>query len=239
MDGKLIRNLSLATNVFLVVILSVSFMWTLKMRRKHIQARTQAKELKRVNNDYETFINSTLSANRHVGTKFPKIEMIDVKGRIISTDFEKKRGGVILLFDSNACQACLNTQLKMLREIYAQTKDPSELSVYGFTNASSSVIKRQARALGLEYSLIYDKDNMLLNTPLSKQTPIVFIVDSENTIIQCHTPVIGKPHMSALFYNEAQPHLNLSKSLFSLSGVKIVEVITNQFNSDHIKHLLF
>ena len=99
--------------------------------------------------------------------------------------------------------------------------------------------KRRTLTFGLEYSVVSLEENSLLGNSLGERTPVVFVVDSNNTIIRCHTPVIDRPHFSILFYNEIQPHLDLSKSLFNLTGVPLVDVVRNDFDSSELKHLLF
>lgn len=238
-NGSRLKTASIIANVLLVILLVASFVRMLKLRNMRREYRTEIRELRSTRREYETFIANSIGENRYIGGQFPKFSGKDVEGRKFSTDFTSRKAAIIFLYEWGTCQPCLITQLKVLQYIHSNLEDPDTISIYAFTNESPAMAKRRTRTFGLEYSVVSLEDKSLLENPLGERTPVVFVVDSNNTIIRCHTPVIDKPHFSILFYNEIQPHLELTKSLFKLTGTLLVDVVRNEFDSSELQHLLF
>ena len=128
----------------------------------------------------------------------------------------------------------------MLQHIMDSLKIPDDLPIYVFSNTPSVLLNRRARVFDLGYSFVSDTTGVLLRSPFSEYSPIVFFVNRENTIVQCHVPVRDMPHLSALFYNELQPYLELSKPLFEcFNGYSILSAIRNEFDASGIMDLLY
>ena len=151
--------------------------------------------------NYEAYIGSTHISGKLVGHPFP-ITTIEVsQGDTFQTDFSGNKAGLVMLFEPMSCQPCLELLLKTLQHIHTDLKDPVEVPIYGIAlNFTPKELSTYKRAFKLEYQLggLLQKDALPLR--LVEHTPIVFLVDSNNTILQCHSPVIGKEHFSAHFF---------------------------------------
>ena len=201
-----IKILSLSTNLIFGLLLTLSLAWIWKTRQAPIEAAEANKAFEGYGTVYEKYIESSLRSSSRLGIEFPKVEMVDIEGRKISTDFSDKKGGIILLFSPQACQPCLITQLKILQFIYSRLKSPSELPIYAFANSPVFQIKRFTRAFGLEYPLVSDTEEVLFTTSFSQFTPVVFLINQDNTIVDCHIPAVGQSNFSVLFYNTLIGH---------------------------------
>ena len=91
--------------------------------------------------------------------------------------------------------------LRTLQHIHTNLKDPVEVPIYGIAlNFTPKILPDYKRAFKLEYQLGVPLQKDAFTLRLVEHTPIVFLVDSNNTILQCHSPVIGKEHFSAHFF---------------------------------------
>jgi peroxiredoxin len=246
--NNLLRNLSLGANLLLLALLCLLVGWVWKERQLYIRVLDQTDKQQKIIGTYEEFINTTLNADTYVGRPFPKLNMIDVQNRPVSTDFAQKKSGLVLLFKPKACQPCLTTQLKVLQHIYDELENPEELPIYAFSDEPPEEVRRFTRAFDLEYPLISDAEGKIVDSDLAQTTPIVFLVDRENKITKCHIPSTGKSEHSILFYNQLRRiHLagNLhiamdqSSTSFGLGGVPFVQVVRNEYDNSQVRHLLY
>ena len=199
----------------------------------------------RFNTAYEIYIDGILHADGFVGMTFPKVELADLHGRVVSTDFSGRSGGLVLLFYPTSCQACVITQLKSFQRIYEGIEYPEEFPLYAIAKSTPEAITRFTRPFGLEYNLAADPKGLLLDAPLAKVTPIVFLVNGNNTVIGCHVPSKGKPEQSMVFYEniyrrQIGRHLRVDTRLpyVASKDIRPIDMIRNEFAPKHVAHLL-
>lgn len=247
--NTLVRNLSLVCNVLLVVSLAgvTGILW--KTKAQQAAVREEALEGHKTIVRYESFINSVMAAGTYVGLPFPKLDLQNLEGEPISTDFSGRKGALVLLFKAESCEACLVTQLKTLQRLHDVLEDPGQFPILGISSAPVEVIQRFARAFGLEYDLAPDSEGILVDDRgLGRQTPAVFLVDANNRISVAHVPSPGKPEFSILFYNQIRSYqmerilrvpLDHERASFGLGKVPFVQVIRNDYDKGRVEDLLY
>lgn len=234
-----VRNVSLAINIVLGVLVLTAGGWIWQSGQGKTGSGTSDPK---VIPTYESYINYSLMAKRLVGRPFPKWAGRDIKDRPVSTDFSGKKGGIVLVFKPATCQPCLIMQLKSLQHTLEALEDSSEISICGFSDAPASEVKRFTRAFALGYPVVSDSSGSLMHSELVEHTPVVFLVDEANTIIDCHVPCPGKPEFSLLWYNFLRQDLpeklgarvRIEESSFGLKGVPFVDVIRNEFDATNL-----
>lgn len=243
-----VHHLSLFGNVLLVVGLALAAGWMWKGRQSYAAVEQTSKQHDRRNEIYETFINNIMYADTFVGRAFPKMELVDIQGRKVSTDFSDKKAGLVLLLTDKSCQPCLTAQLKATQRIYDSLSDPQQFPIYAVFKAPAGQITRLTRAFNLQYPLIADEQGALVNDDLAETAPIVYFVNKDNAIVKCHVPQIGTPVFSMLFYQQLhtvqlQKHLNIgvrpNKADFGLGEYEFVDILMNQFDHPEIRMLLW
>lgn len=242
------RNLSLLGNVCLIILLALAASWLWKTRRSHTDVLAASKRHEMVSKTYEAFINSSVYAATFVGRPFPIVELTDITGRTVSTDFSNGKGAIVILLSDKSCQPCLIAQLKSARRVHNALGQPEDLPIYAFFKAPLDHVKRLTRAFNLEYTLISDMDEVLVNEDLAPATPIVYLVNRDNVVTQCHIPSPGKPEFSILFFhqtlvNQLRDQLGLTldkeKPDFGLSGTLYLDVITSDFDKSGVEELFY
>ena len=182
-----------------------------------------------------------------MGKSFPVVEMVDIDGNTVKTDFFSVKAALVLLFDPAECQPCLNTQLKALQFIHSRLRSPEEFPVYAYAKASASGLKRYRRAFDITFPLISDLEGVVIDPSLTDYTPVVYLVGPDNQILDCHRPVLNKSEFSVLFYNQTIGHqirdnlkvgIDLKNSPFSMSGTSLLDVIRNQYDDSKLKYFL-
>ena len=137
-----IRKMSLILNVLLSVFLLVALFGIWKLRNTNARRWEEIRELRKVNADYKEHINVSTYASNFQGQEFPKLQLKNINGDWISTDFSKTGKGLVLVFKPRDCQPCLITQIKLLEHVY-QNQDPSKrFPIYAFANCSCRSIKK-------------------------------------------------------------------------------------------------
>ena len=225
--------------------LSISINWIYLLKKKYQVQKIEFFKTKEKSEKYERFIDNLFFENSYEGVEFPKVKIVDVDGQLISTDFTKKRGAMVLFFDPSSCQACLNTQLRLIEYFYRCLKEPQDWAVYTFGQFESNQLRRYKKIFNLTHSVAsYNKDIPLKQKSLLKFTPIIFVVNSNNKIIKTHLPVKNQPWFSVIFFHLVSGNFEFSKPLFDghLNRKRITEILNNEIDnitSEFFTTLLF
>ena len=237
-----IRKMSLILNVLLSVFLLVALFGIWKLRNTNARRWEEIRELRKVNADYKEHINVSTYASNFQGQEFPKLQLKNINGDWISTDFSKTGKGLVLVFKPRDCQPCLITQIKLLEHVY-QNQDPSKrFPIYAFANAPAEVLKKFKKSFDLHYELLPDTENMLFqNELLTRRTPAIFVVNKKNIITHCHLPSKDRPQNTVLFFAVIQRYLPLQKPLLNdhLKGVTYSQIIAKDFDTDPLSTLIY
>lgn len=228
-----LRKMSLILNILLSVLLVVALFGIWKLRNTNSGHWKTIRELRIENADYKEHINTSTYASNYQGQEFPKLQLKNINGDWISTDFSETGKGLVLVFKPQDCQPCLITQIKLLEHVY-QNQDPAKrFPIYAFANASAGVLKRYKRSFNLHYELLPDTENMLFqNKVLTHRTPAIFVVNKKNIITHCHLPSKDRPQNTVLFFGVIQKHLRLQKPLLNdhLKGLIYSQIIAKDFD---------
>ena len=215
------------------------------MKVAFVETEEAMERAQRFNAAYEIYIDGIQHAGGFVGMQFPKVELAGLHGRMVSTDFSGSSGGLVLLFYPTSCQACVITQLKSFQRIYEGIEFPQEFALYAIAKSKPGAIARFTRPFGLAYTLAADPEGLLLDAPLARVTPVVFLVNANNTIIGCHAPSKGRPEQSIIFYENAYKrqigrHLQVATRLpyVGSKDIRPIDLIRNEFDPRRIAHLL-
>ena len=237
-----IRKMSLILNILLSVFLLVALFGIWKLRDTNARRWEEIRELRKVNADYKEHINASTNAFNYQGQEFPKLQLKNINGDWISTDFSKSGKGMVLVFKPQDCQPCLITQIKLLEHVY-QNQDPSKrFPIYAFANAPAGVLKKIKKSFDLHYELLPDTENMLFqNELLTRRTPAIFVVNKENIVTHCHLPSKDRPQNTVLFFAVIQRYLPLQKSLLNdhLKGVTYSQIIAKDFDTDSLSTFIY
>ncbi len=237
-----IRKISLVLNILLFVFLLVALFGIWKLRNTNSGHWKTIRDLRQVNADYKAHINASTYASNYQGQEFPKLQLKNINGDWISTDFSKTGKGLVLVFKPQDCQPCLITQIKLLEHVY-QNQDPEKrFPIYAFANAPAGVLKRYKRSFNLHYELLPDTKNMLFqNELLTHRTPAIFVVNKKNIITHCHLPSKDRPQNTVLFFGVIQKHLRLQKSLLNdhLKGLTYSQIIAKDFDTDPLSTFIY
>ncbi len=151
--------------------------------------------------NYRLYIDTTYRDGKLIGRPFPIIDIETGRGNTIQVDFSKKKGGLVMLSDITSCQPCAEMLLNTLNYIYKNIEDPMEFPIYGIAiNTSQNTIAEYKRSFKIEYTLGVLIQEGVLSPQLTENTPIIFLVGPNNTILHCHNPTFGKEQFSALFF---------------------------------------
>ena len=212
------------------------------MRNTNALRWKEIRELRKENADYKEHINTSTYASNYQGQEFPKLQLKNINGDWISTDFSKTGKGLVLVFKPRDCQPCLITQIKLLEHVY-QNQDPSKrFPIYAFANAPAGVLKKFKKSFDLHYELLPDTENTLFqNKVLTHRTPAIFVVNKKNIITHCHLPSKGRPQNTVLFFAVIQRYLPLQKSLLNdhLKGVTYSQIIAKDFDTAPLSTLIY
>ena len=237
-----IRKMSLILNILLSVFLLVALFGIWKLRNTNARRWEEIRELRKENADYKEHINTSTYASNFQGQEFPKLQLKNINGDWISTDFSETGKGLVLVFKPRDCQPCLITQIKLLEHVY-QNQDPSKrFPIYAFANASVEVLKKFKKSFDLHYELLPDTENMLFQDKvLTHRTPAIFVVNKKNIITHCHLPSKDRPQNTVLFFGVIQRHLSLQKPLLNdhLKGVTYSQIIAKDFDIDPLSTLIY
>lgn len=195
--------------------------------------------------NYEAYINSSYRDGRLVGHSLPVAPIQVSRGDAIQMDFSGNKGGLVMFFEPMSCQPCMELLLRTLQHIHSKLKDPGEFPIYGIAlNFTPEGLPDYKRAFKLKYQLGALLQEDALSHHLVEHTPMVFLVDSNNTILQCHSPVIGKEQFSAYFFYELVfnrlPFLEVNiegfedSPLRKLKGSSFLEVIKGNYDRDSL-----
>lgn len=191
--------------------------------------------------NYQTYVVSTYQDNQLVGHSFPVVPIHTVRGDTVHTDFSGTRAGLVLLFDPFSCQPCLELVLKALHHIHDNLRDSTQLTIYAISNTALSQISQYRRAFKLKYQLGIPIQTEGMNH-FFERTPMIFLIDSHNTILQCHRPIYNKDQFTTLFFEELVfnhlPALQVNIEGFAesplrkLVGLTLLDVIKGQHTFD-------
>lgn len=237
-----IRKMSLILNILLSVLLLVALFGIWKLRNTNARRWEEIRELRKENVDYKEHINTSTYASNYQGQEFPKLQLKNINGDWISTDFSETGKGLVLVFKPRDCQPCLITQIKLLEHVY-QNQDPSKrFPIYAFANATPEELKKFKKSFDLHYELLPDTENMLFQDKVfTHRTPAIFVVNKQNTITHCHLPSKDRPQNTVLFFAVIQRHLPLQKPLLNdhLKGVTYSQIIAKDFDTDPLYTLIY
>ena len=176
--------------------------------------------------NYRTYAISTFKANEWVGQSFPVIPL-KTADDTLHTDFAGTQGGLVVLFDPSSCQPCLELVLEALQHVYDRLEAPAQFPIYALSSTSSAA-EQFVRAFKLKYRLgtLPPIEDGAYNA-LLERTPVVFLVDSRQTILQCHYPLYGRDQFTQLFFWKLVsihlPALEINTAQFADSPLKKLE----------------
>ena len=222
-------KLLVLASLLLLVLLTAFVVWIVKMR---ISNRLSHQEDSIPANEY--YLNSIWQDMKWNGYSFPVIPIQLVRGPTAHTDFTDKKGGLILLFELNDCQPCLELLLEGLQHIQNNLKDSDQFPIYAIaqsdTNASDPVYQLSGyrRAFKLNYLIGIPTQNDL---PFFERTPLLFLVNSNNTIVQAHHPVSRRNEQFSLLFlvelvSNYLPMLGLNMEGFENSPLRQIQNIS-------------
>ena len=237
-----IHKISLILNILISICLLVALFGIWKVRNTNVRRWEEIRELRKENADYKEHINASTYASNYQGQEFPKLQLKNINGDWISTDFSKTGKGLVLVFKPQDCQPCLITQIKLLEHVYQNQDPPKRFPIYAFANAPAGVLKRYKRSFNLHYELLPDTENMLFqNELLTHRTPAIFVVNKKNIITHCHLPSKDRPQNTVLFFGVIQKHLRLQKPLLNdhLKGLTYSQIIAKEFEIDSLSTFIY
>ncbi len=243
-----IKNMSLVANIFLTVLLGISIVILgivlYKSEKEITQIKNKNKALEEERFLYEEMIVANIILTRsYLGIEFPKINFNNLNGEEISTDLSNKAGGLVLLFSTGRCQPCLNAQLKILSHIQKSLKSPRDFQIVAISDEMPSTLRKYEDAFSISFSMVSDRERALLreNSIFGERTPLVLYINTDNIIVKAHIPIPENPRLSALFFNEIQGSLPVKNPLFNsyFRGVKIIDILRNNVDTEPIHQLLF
>lgn len=229
-----IHKISLILNILLSVFLLVALFGIWKLRNTNSGHWEEIRDLRKETADYKEHINTSTYASNYQGQEFPKLQLKNINGDWISTDFSKTGKGLVLVFSPQDCQPCLITQIKLLAHVYQNQDSSKRFPIYAFANVPAGVLKRYKRSFNLHYELLPDTENMLFtNKVLTHRTPAIFVVNKKNIITHCHLPSKDRPQNTVLFFGVIQKHLPLQKPLLNdhLKGLTYSQIIAKDFDT--------
>ena len=235
---------SLVVNLLLAVLLILSFYFIYKLDTEDND--NGSSQQSRITEYYEKLMAIDYISDRLIGSQFPRLATTDINGHQVSTDMatSHKQGALVLVFNLRACQPCLTSQLKILNHAYDRLDDSDQFQIIAIAEGRLYDIKRMILKYKLQFPFVVDPDHQFFNTQnyaLYANTPIVFLIDQDNRIMQCHIPLFNRPIISALFYSEIQRFLPLNSPLFDsyLEHINIVDIIRENFDTKPISDLVY
>lgn len=151
----------------------------------------------------QIFLLNVYKSTMIVGQHFPRAPIQTVHGDTVHINFSKKKGGLVLLFDPTSCQPCLELVLNGLQHIHDNLIDSTEFPIYALSkDISLERLWQVRRAFRLDYQLGIITENDILPDIFFEQTPLIILVDDNNTILQCHYPIYGKEQFSIIFFTK-------------------------------------
>ena len=176
--------------------------------------------------NYRTYAISTFRSNWWVGQSFPVIPL-QATGDTVRTDFAETQGGLVVLFDPTSCQPCLESVLKSLQHIYDHLDNPARFPIYAISSTPLMAVQ-YARAFKLKYQLgTLPSDDNGTYDHLLERTPVIFLIDSRQTILQAHYPLVGREQFTQLFFwklvSIQLPALEINTDRFADSPLKKLE----------------
>ena len=214
MQTKTLLKLSAFANLVQLVALAVVVIWS---------GQTYLVDLR----NYRTYAISTFKANQWVGQSFPVIPLRTAQGDIKYTSFAGTQGGIVVLFNPASCQSCLELVLETLQHVYDRLDDPAQLPVYALSPMPSAAAQF-SRAFKLKYQLgTLPSDENGTYDHFLERTPVIFLMDSRQTILQCHYPLVGRDQFTQLFFWKLVsihlPALKVNTDRFADSPLKKLE----------------
>ena len=237
-----IRKMSLILNILLSIFLLVALFGIWKLRNTNARRWEEIRDLRKENADYKEHINASTYASNFQGKEFPKLQLKNINGDWISTDFSKTGKGLVLVFKPRDCQPCLITQIKLLEHVYQSQNPEKRFPIYAFANAPPEVLKKFKKSFDLHYELLPDTENMLFqNKEFTRRTPAIFVVNKKNIITHCHLPSKDRPQNTVLFFGVIQRHLPLQKPLLNnhLKGLAYSQIVAKEFDTAPLSKFIY
>ena len=247
--GSLVINLLLAA----LLILSFYVIYKLNSEDSNSNSGLSQQRLLHIVEYYEKLVVVDYISDRLIGSQFPRIATTDINGNQISTDIvtahnnkPQRQGALILVFNLGGCQPCLTSQMKILNHAYNLLDDSDQFQIIAFAKAEGQLynIKRMVLKYKLRFPFVVDSDHQFFNTQnssLYEKTPIVFLIDQDNRIVQCHIPLFKRPIISALFYREIQRFMPLKTPLFNMyfEHINLTDILRENFDTKPISDLVY
>ena len=213
MQRRTLLKLLVATNLLQLVALAVVVAWFGKIHLVDIR-------------NYRTYVINTFKATSWVGQSFPVIPF-QTEGETAHTDFTKPQGGLVLLFDPTSCQPCLELVLETLQHVHDHMENPTQLPIYALSSMPSAAAQF-SRAFKLKYQVgTMRLDDEKKYAALFEKTPVIFLIDNRQTILQCHYPLYGREQFTQLFFWKLVsihlPALEIKTASFADSPLKTLE----------------
>ena len=189
--------------------------------------------------DYRDYIVNTFKDGQFVGHSFPVLPIHTVRGDTIRTDFSVTKAGVVFVFDEFSCKPCLELVLNGLQHIYDNIEDPVQLPIFVVSNSDLTILSQYRRAFGLRYRLGFPiQVGDVSHDRIFERTPMIYLIDSNNRILQCHHPLYRREQFTELFFSELVFNylrtLKLNTTRFkdsplkNLHGMPLLEIIRGQ-----------
>ena len=232
MHSTFLKFLSVLSILLLIGLTSVITFWVIKLYLFDVP-------------DYQAYVANTYKSNQLIGRPFPSILIQTERGDTLRTDFADRKGGLVLLFDPSGCQPCLQHVIKALKHIHDKLKDPPQLPIYAIsTDLPLGGLSQYRRAFKLKYQMGIPIQSDDLPDVFLKRTPVVFLINSHNTIVQCHHPLFQKDQFTILFFSElvfnhlSSLQINIDgfddSPLKQLVGVSLLDVVRGHYSFDDL-----
>lgn len=143
-----------------------------------------------------TLQQSNILEAQMIGKEFPEFELENIIGEYDSRNqFKEVQYYVVFVSAFSSCSLCRDDEIRLWKSYLDQTR--IEIRIVGIVpenisnDKQKSAIQRQLQAYRLNFPWFFDRSQILLNyLNLSpEQTPIVFLVNSDDIILLAHQAV--------------------------------------------------
>lgn len=221
-----VNKLLVLSNILLLIGIIVAVAWTAQVYFLDVP-------------DYQAYIVNSFKDGQFVGNSFPALSIHTVRGDTLRSDFSMTKVGVVFVFDEFSCKPCLELVLNRLQHIYDNLEDPVQMPIYVVSNSDLRTLSQYRRAFGLKYRLgIPIQVGDVYHDHIFERTPMVYLIDSNNRILQCHHPLYGREQFTELFFSELVfnylQNLKFNTTGFkdspleNLYGKSLIEIILGQ-----------
>ena len=222
-----------------ICMLAILLFWNIKLKHELTRKQNQCTKLKNLKSNYETYIDNKFLSEYYVGLKFPIVPVVDTDKAEISTDFSYNKVSVVLMFRPNTCQPCLTTLLNLIKYLNKNISDKKKIPVFIISDIGDLQLTSYRKVYDFECHFINDAQNKFFSAPFDKVTPIVFLVDNNNTILSCHIPIIGKNYISLIYFKTIERFFDLNSPIFEFKLAKMSELLNDKSSYSNFDYLFY